>query len=261
MCRRICEYIRHLFYFRHRKGFGIHSPYIFEFVNKLVFNGAKIHVPKELTDSHRKLKKDPRKIPVIELGAPSNVNSSGERSVASFVRGSSVTIKYGKLLYRICRWFEPDQIIELGTGLGISTLYLASACPGAQTLTIEGNKHRAAFAEDLLESLGLEAVSIYQGDIGEVLESLVPNIQGNFVAYVDGNHRYEPTMAYLRALVGACEKEAVIIMDDIYWSKEMSLAWRELLRWPEVRVSIDLYQMGILMLRKDLHKADYKIRF
>ena len=52
-----------------------------------------------------------------------------------------------------------------------------------------------------------------------------------------------------------------IIMDDIYWSKEMYLAWKEVISWPEVRVSIDLYRLGILLLRKDLNKAHVKIKF
>ncbi len=38
MIWRIFKYIEHLFYRRHRKGHGIHSPYLFEFVNGVLFN-------------------------------------------------------------------------------------------------------------------------------------------------------------------------------------------------------------------------------
>ena len=56
-------------------------------------------------------------------------------------------------------------------------------------------------------------------------------------------------------------EEAVIVMDDIYWSKGMHRAWKEISGWPEVRVSLDLFHMGILLLRRDLHKRKIKIKF
>ena len=41
------------------------------------------------------------------------------------------------------------MIIELGSGLGISTLYLASGSPDAPLHSIEGNTDRAAFAAQI----------------------------------------------------------------------------------------------------------------
>lgn len=261
MTRRILEYIRHLFHRRHRRGHGIHSPYVFEFVNKVLFNGAKYVVADGLTAKHRELKSDLRKIPVTDIGAGSTADKSRERTVASFVRHSSLSEKYGGLLYRIAHWFKPDMMLELGTGLGISTLYLASGSSGTPLHSIEGNKYRVVFARELMDDFDLQSVHIHTGDMSECLDAIIPSISGKLLAFVDGNHRYEPTMVYMKKLLGACEGEALIIMDDIYWSKEMTRAWKELLLWPEVRISIDLYYMGILMLRKDLHKAHYKIKF
>ncbi len=60
-------------------------------------------------------------------------------------------------------------------------------------------------------------------------------------------------LAYARKLIetrGSSREEALIIMDDIYWSKEMYAAWKEIISWPGVRVSIDLFQMGILVVTK-----------
>ena len=200
-------------------------------------------------------------IPVTALGASSSVDGSGERSVGSFVRHSSVPEKYGALLYRISRWFEPEMIIELGSGLGISTLYLASGSPHVPLHSIEGNPHRASFAEKVIAGTKLEMLNIHQGDMEKELDKLVPQMKSRFVAFVDGNHRYEPTIAYVRKLMDEAGDEALIIMDDIYWSKEMFKAWEELKSWPESRVSVDLYQMGIILLRRDLAKASFKFKF
>jgi predicted O-methyltransferase YrrM len=261
MLWRIQKYIQHLFYLKFRRGHGIHSPYLFDFINKGVFNGAGHQVPKEILWNHRELKREKSKIPIGKLGASSRVENSKERSVGSFVRFSSVSEKYGALLHRIIRWFEPEVIIELGSGLGISTLYLASGSPKVPLYSIEGDSHRAAFACSLLTRNNLESTSIHCGEMGERLDHLQPRIKGRFVAFVDGNNQYIATLAYVRKLLEAAGEEAIIIMDDIYWSKEMYEAWKEVISWPEVRVSIDLYQMGILLLRPDLDKADIKIKF
>ena len=261
MIWRIRKYIQHLFYLHYRKGHGIHSPYLFEFVNKVIFNGAELTVPPEIIRTHRELKKDRTQIPEVKLGAASHVNSTGERSAASFVRHSSVSEKYGALLYRISRWFEPEMIIELGSGLGISSLYLASGSPHVPLHSIEGNPHRASFAEKVVAGLKMEMLNIHQGEMDEELNKLIPHVRGRFVAFVDGNHRYEPTIAYVRKLMEVAGDEALIIMDDIYWSKEMFKAWEELKSWPESRVSVDLYQMGIILLRRDLAKASFKFKF
>lgn len=261
MTWRILKYIQHLFYRSYRKGYGIHSPYLFEFVNKILFNTAKVRVPGEILCLHRELKADRSMIPVGKLGATSNVDKAEERSVRSFVRTSSVTEKYGALLFRISKWFEPEIIIELGSGLGISTLYLASGSPGVPLHSVEGNTDRASFAAQLICKSGLVGTTIHWGEMEEKLDEIVPMINGRFVAFVDGNHRYEPTIAYLRKLIEAAGEDSLIIMDDIYWSKGMQAAWKEVISWPGVRVSIDLFHVGVLLLRSDLDKAHLKIKF
>jgi predicted O-methyltransferase YrrM len=238
MTWRIIHFIQHLFYIRHRKGHGIHSPYLFEFVSEVLFNSGKVECPAAVRNEHRKLYRE-----------------------NAFVRRSSVSGKYGFLLYRITRWFRPEMIVELGTGMGISTLYLSAGSPDTPLHSIERNRERAALAAQLICRLNPGPVSIHWGEMEEKLEDISPMIPQRFLAFVDGNHHYTTTMQYLAKLMERAGNEAVIVMDDIYWSREMQRAWREIISWPEVRVSIDLFHMGILLLRKDLQKRGIKIKF
>jgi predicted O-methyltransferase YrrM len=261
MSWRILKYIQHQLQRRHRRGHGIHSPYLFEFVNGVLFNASGMEVPEQILQVHRELEKDRSMIPKGKLGATFNVGSPEVRSVGKFVRRSSVSEKYGAMLFRIIRWFRPEMIIELGTGLGISTLYLAAASPEIPVHSIEGNTDRADFAAQLMCRCNLGPVSIHWGEMEEKLEDLMPVLGGRFVSFVDGNHRYGPTISYIKMLLSKAGEEAVIIMDDIYWSKDMFRAWKEVVSWPEVRVSIDLFHMGILLLRRELNKEHLKIKF
>jgi predicted O-methyltransferase YrrM len=235
---RIIKFIEHLFYFRHRKGHGIHSPYLFEFVNGILFNGAGVELPSAIQKEHDQ-----------------------QRAGNSFVRRSSVSVKNGFLLYRITRWFKPDMIIELGTGVGISTIYLSEGSPGTPLHSIEGNRERAVLAGELILRLSTGHVTIHQGEMEEKLDDILPMLPPRFVAFVDGNHHYEPTVAYVDRLLERAGDEAVIVMDDIYWSKGMHRAWKELAAREKVNVSLDLFHMGILLIKKELQKKKYKIKF
>lgn len=261
MVWRIFKYLEHQFHRRYRHGRHIHSPYLFEFVHEVVFNSPDIKVPQEISEMHRLLRKDQTTIPADQMRVGSKVDRSTGRTVQSFIRGSSVTEKNGELLFRITNWFKPDMILELGTGLGISTMYMGWGWPGVPLHSIEGNTERAAYAAQLVCRCHLEQVSIHWGDLENKLEEVLPLIEGRFVAFVDANHRYEPTIRYVKSILERAGDEAVIVMDDIYWSRGMQRAWKEVISWPEIRVSIDLYHMGILLLRKDLNKARVKIIF
>jgi len=269
---RIFKYFQHLFYRKHRKGHGIHSPYLFQFVNGVVFNGDRVNVPETILRAHADLRKNTSFIPPAEekilWGAQSKVDSNEVRSIQSFVRSSSVNQTQGALLFRIAHWLNPEMILELGTGLGVSTIYLTSGLVEASDQdsglfnvhTIEGDPARALFSQQLFKRLGLNGVKVHCGDVDEKMEELAAKLPGRFLVFVDANHKYEPTLRYLRLLINTTGEETVIVLDDIYWSKGMCRAWNEVISWPEVRVSMDLFYMGILLLRRDLHKTHLKIK-
>jgi len=258
---RLLKYLEHLFYLRHRRGHGIHSPYLFEVVHDVIFNGSVTGIPDWIGTIHRELRRDNTLMGGRDPGAGSGADQSQSQTVGSLVKRSSVTPVYGALLYRISHWFRPEVILELGTGAGVSALYLSAGSPGIPMHTIEGNEERAKFSETLFKRCGLSEVQVHVGEMGQALEILAPLLKGRILAFVDGNHRREPTLLYVRQILSRAGEEAVIVMDDIYWSKEMHRAWKEVTAWEEVRICIDLYRMGILLLRSDLSKVQMKIKF
>ena len=269
---RIYKYIQHLFYRKHRFGHGIHSPYLFEFVHQVVFNGAEVKVPESILNTHMELRKSRNALTVSSdtspMGAGSKVDPKKIRTIHSFVKGSSVNQAQGEILFRMTQWQNPQMVLELGTGLGISTLYLASGLGDVSTrntdafpvVTVEGDPARANFSRQLLKRLGFFGVKVHNGEVDELIEELASKLPGRFLAFVDANHQYDPTLRYLRLLLSVADDEAIVVMDDIYWSKGMFRAWNEVISWPEVRVSLDLFHMGILLLRKDLIKTHLKIK-
>ena len=75
--------------------------------------------------------------------------------------------------------------------------------------------------------------------------------QVNF-AFVDGNHRKEPTLQYFDSLLKYATGSALLVFDDIHWSKEMEEAWDIIISHPSVTLSIDLFFIGIIGINPDI---------
>ena len=245
----------------HRKGRGIHSPSVFSFVSEAIFNQRNWSPTEALVSAHRSILKNRSQLAIDDFGAGSQVNSSEVRRVNSMVRWSSVNRKTGRLLYRISRWYKPATIIELGTGLGISTSYLAEGSPEAEVISIEGSEKKSIFAREYINKLGIHNTNILTGKFDEILPGLLKRGSERVLIFLDGNHRFEPTMEYLNQILKWESKEVMIVMDDIHWSEGMEIAWARIRARNEIRVSLDLFFTGVLFLREDLGKEHFDIRF
>jgi predicted O-methyltransferase YrrM len=244
------------------KGHGIHSPFVFEFVTK-VLNGKKDETVYAAIESVRKqLLKDESVITVEDFGAGSRVIGTRQRKIRQIANTSLKPKKYSQLLHRIVQYYQPGAVLEIGTSLGITTSYLAKAKPGAKVTTMEGAKEIAAIAKRNFSSLGLLNVEQVTGNFDDTLSPTLSYINKVDLAFIDGNHRYEPTIRYFRQVLERSHDHTIIILDDIYWSKEMEQAWEWVKDHERTRLTIDLFAIGIVILRPEiLHKQHFRIRY
>lgn len=246
----------------HRKGHGIHSPFVYDLVRNAIFNHKGLEVPGEIRKYHRALKDSRESIKICDLGAGSRITHSVTRKVSSIVRRSSVTQQQGALLFRLSKWYKPVSVIELGTGLGISTSYFAAGAEKAVITTIEGCPGKHHFAQqntNIYLSGGLEFLL---GDFGQFFPDLVKNAANRSIFFIDGDHRYGPTIEKVRMILEQGSiTETMVILDDIYWSAGMDKAWHELISHPGVDISLDLFSFGILIRRPDISPQHFRISF
>jgi hypothetical protein len=78
--------------------------------------------------------------------------------------------------------------------------------------------------------------------------------------FIDGNHSYEATMRYFELSKPFLNNESMVVFDDIYWSKGMTRAWEQIKADPQVKVSIDLFFVGLVFFRKEQVKENFKLR-
>lgn len=183
------------------------------------------------------------------------------RQVKEIARHSSVNQKMGRLLYRLTVFTAPDDILEIGTAMGISTMYMACAAPSSRLVSIEGCAVIAQKALDGFRSLEINNVELVQGNFDKWLPKTLAGFEKLDLVFIDGNHKEKPTISYFKILLPKLHANSMVVIDDIHWSKGMEKAWKEIIAHEEVSISIDLFRTGILLFRKDIEKQNFTLRF
>lgn len=243
------------------KGHGIHSPFVFEFIKKVMNDKTEYPEYKLVEGLRQKLLTDQTPVPLEDYGAGSR-SGPGSKSVAQITRHASKSPKYGQLLFRIAKFYQPHYVVELGTSLGISTAYLAFADKASVIVTGEGNYAVASLAKQNFDTAGLPNVRIITGNFDNTLPEMVSSIPQIDLAFIDANHRKAPTLSYFNELLKKTTDSSVIIFDDIHWSAGMEEAWNEIKQHPSVMLTIDLFFFGIIFFRPEFKvKQHFRIRF
>jgi predicted O-methyltransferase YrrM len=244
------------------KGHGIHSPFVFDFIAKIL-NDKKEYTDYEKAESLRQnLLHDKSALVINDYGAGSSLSKSNLRSVGSIAKHAARSKKYGQLLYRIVKYYQPNTIIELGTSLGITTSYLSMAKPDSNLFTLEGATEIADAARKNFKTLELGNIKLIEGNFDYTLPSVLYHLSSVDFAFIDGNHRQEPTENYFHWLLAKTNNNSILIFDDIHWSLEMEQAWNHIKESPAVRCSIDLFFIGIIFFRPEFkEKQHFAIQF
>ncbi len=209
----------------------------------------------------KKNQMDERVLEVNDLGAGSKTTSGNQRSVKSIADGAVKAKKYAELMFRLVESLEANTIVELGTSLGITTGYLSKANKGAKIFTLEGASAIAAVAEENLQLMKVANVELIEGNFDDTLPSLLSRMEKVDIAFLDGNHRKEPTLHYFDQFLPKLHHGSIVVVDDIHWSVEMNAAWTELVERKEVSLAINLFEMGILFLDPKLKKEELLVRY
>jgi predicted O-methyltransferase YrrM len=256
------KYLHYLFNSAGKKGHGTHSPFVFEFIGKVLNDSSHYEAYHKAEQLRSELLKNARVISVEDFGAGSVMQKEKERSIASIARSAAKPRKYGKLLYRMVQYYQPQTILELGTSLGITTSYLSMAKPDAKIITMEGASQVASLALQHFKKLSLKNIQLVEGNFDNTLTAVLRQHPVIDFAFIDGNHRREPTESYFLELIPHLHNDSIIVFDDIHWSREMEQAWENIKNHPVVMCTINLFFIGIVIFRQEFReKQHFSIRF
>jgi len=255
------KYLKYILLSRHKKGHGIHSPFIFDLVSRVFRNKIDYDIVCSIRKVRKRLISDRRSIVVNDLGAGSEKFKTNIRKVSDIARYSPIPAKYGALLSNLASEFGKPFIVELGTSFGISTMFMAAYCPDVMVYTIEGCPAIAEIADQNFNDAGLTNIKLLTGSFDEALPLVAETGIKPGLVFIDGNHRKDPVLKYFNHMAELSDNKTVIVIDDIYYSKEMEEAWAEIKLNERISVTVDIFRMGIVFFRDGISHHDYTIRY
>jgi len=238
---------------------GVHSPFVYKLLDEVIYFKGHYYNYDKVNSIRTRMLRDNSILKITDLGAGSKKLGQA-RKVSAIARTSVKNKKLGELIYRLAVHQQAGTTLELGTSLGITTSYFALANTKSAVYTIEGDPKIRQIAIQNFHSLALTNVHSIEGNFDLILDELLNNIQEIGLAFIDGNHKKEPVLNYVNKILPKIQAGGLVIIDDIYWSREMTEAWEELIRIPEFTVSIDLYYFGILFVRPGQTKEHFFIK-
>lgn len=166
-------------------------------------------------------------------------------TAAQIAHQVSVDSEWGTFLYLCSASFRARTILELGGCAGISGCYLASSEYCERFITVEASPQLAALARSNIHQISAEA-EIVNARFDEALDQILPTlVRGLDLVYIDGHHKFEPTLRYFRRVAPYLNTSALVVFDDIHLSEEMLKAWQLLKTMKGVRYAIDAGRFGL----------------
>ncbi|MDP9077009.1 MAG: class I SAM-dependent methyltransferase [Bacteroidota bacterium] len=252
------DYLLHRLKAKNRHG--VHSPFVYRLIDKVIYDFDDKKVYAGVENIRKTLFIDNNIITVTDLGAGSHVNNNRQKKISDIAHNALKPPKLAQLLYRLVADLKPRNIIELGTCLGITTLYLQKAAPGAKVYTLEGCPETAGVAKQTLKKGEINNVEPVVGNFDDTLPGVINSLDQLDFVFVDGNHQKDATLNYFEWCLPKVHEDTLLIFDDIYWSTGMKEAWAQIKAHPQVTVTIDLFWIGLVFFKPGQAKEDFLVK-
>jgi len=237
----------------------IEDPFVAELLRETLLTGKEYIDFGPLEHLRYLLLQRKDSIQVTDLGAGSRKGSGNERTIGSIAKNAVSPKWQCQFLFQLINWASPQNRLEIGTSLGINTLYQYLPLRKAPLVTLEGCPNIGALAQKHFNTFKGTNIDLKIGDFFETLPQALQQLGRLDYALLDGNHQKEPTLDYFEQCLPYLHEQSVLILDDIYWSEEMQAAWTTIQKHPRVTLTIDLFYFGLVFLRPRKEKKHYKV--
>ena len=261
MLFQIKSYLRFLYHSKNEHG--VHSPFVFDLVTKCFYDKKQYPEYSILKNYRNLLLANKKTIEVTDFGAGSRVFKSNTRAINQIAKNAGISRKRAQLLFRITKYFKPNNILEIGTSLGLATSALSLGFTfdiKGKITTLEGCSETSLVANKMLQKFNFSNIEIIVEEFSKYLINPKLEARNPKLIYFDGNHSKQATLTYFDLLLPTISNDSVWIFDDIHWSSDMEEAWQIIKNHPKVTVTIDTFQWGFVFFRTEQKREHFVIR-
>jgi predicted O-methyltransferase YrrM len=246
-------------------------------IKRSQWSDKEIEALKKINELRVFYSENSKKISIKDFGAGSSTDtrtdeqmsygSDKTKTVSEVYDSASSSKKEGEFMFKIIRAYKPKKCFELGTCLGVSAAYGTEALrlneDNGVYITFEGSSENVKLAQTSLNKFLFNGVEVVEGRFEYTLpEHLKENDDIDF-AFIDGHHDENATIKYFEMFYNNLSQKAILIFDDINWSKGMRKAWIKIKKDKRIEFTISNYFRGICYIDKESKrkKRNYKIWF
>lgn len=237
---------------------GVHSPFVYSLTTQCFNDKTKYQVYKTFKKHRKALLKDQSKITMKDFGEGSRIFKGNPRKISEIIKVAGLRKKRQCLLYRISTYLKCKNILELGTSLGLGSIALALSDKSHTIHTVEGCPNTLSKANAYFDKFDIHNIETHQELFSDFLSKLTSETFD--LVFIDGDHNGDRTYTYFEKLLPHIHNDSILIFDDIYWSEDMTKAWKKIIAHSKVTVSIDTFQWGLVFFRTEQEKQHFVLR-
>lgn len=257
----ISAFLKDMFIYRalcYQGGFGIHSPFVYNLVTKVIEIPCEYYRYYDIELIRKELLFRDTPLAYPDRKKKMQVQNS---TLSSVVKREAIRPKEGALLFRLTNYLKSQNILQIGTDMGISTLYLTTYAPNLNCISLENIPEFTPIIQVSFEKGARCPIDLQVGNYRKTLpEALGKMPHPDFVFF---NTKYEQTEN--EWLFETCLKQVidktVFVFYGIRANVSMRNLWKKVCDCTEVSVSMDLHSVGIAFFDKKLYKKNYIVYF
>jgi hypothetical protein len=170
---------------------------------------------------------------------------------------------------RLYKYFNYYYKAANGKGHGVHSPFVFSFISSVlnnEALSVEAahsNKYRA-LVNRMIAFYKPSAVMELEAASSNQVHALkeIDNAETIGLFYLKQNKNAADLMMYFNTAIKKLNTESILVFDGIHNSKEMEASWETIKIHYDVKLTIDLYKLGIVFFRKEqLEKENFTIRF
>jgi predicted O-methyltransferase YrrM len=247
------------FYWSAVTKYQLHSPFVYELCCAVQDNDRWYYAFEDIEMVRSRMLQSTVMLQMMDYGAGGNCQTR-EVALKDLAARSASSGEQGRMLFYLLQHLQPTSVLELGTSLGIGTMYMWSGVPSASVVTIEGCLDCAKVAASNFEILEARNIRGVSGSFEEKLQGVLDAMKVVDAVFMDGNHRTEPTLRYFEQILPFAATNTVFIFDDVHQSPEMERAWQQVKENPSVMLTIDFYELSLVFINPDIKtKQHFKV--
>lgn len=218
------------------KGFGIHSPFAFNFVLKVLRERCPYYAYDDIHSSHWEASR---------LTTPKE-------------RRNLISFKYAKMIFRITCHFNPALILQIGSSHGIVSKTLLSVSSSSHLYSYNGVRHHHKIYESITSEITHRIHDF--DDVSEAIENYYTSLN-NIAPFIIVNHIDNNSKKVIDAATKAINNEGIIIVCNINKCSTMKKTWNEIKSTMNHGMSFSNEKIGIIVGYKHLPLQHFSLWF